>query len=174
MKKPLLAAAAFAVCALVFLIYSWVAYAGARGRAEDDRIDWENSRLARQEFAKVRRELEAADVADVPSIVPNVPDVMGKLRDECGIDTSQMEIRGTGAGAAEQTAHNVRFEDVRVDVMGVLLHKLRQSFKYMVVREITMQTGRSGEPGTFTWTLVVAIPKPLKSVSYTHLRAHET
>ena len=159
MNKPLIGAGAFALAALVFLLYSWYACAGTSTRAGEDRLDWEDSAKVRQQFTTLKQQLTAEPAAKPPRGNPNVPTIMGTLIKECQIDVGQMQVDASGSGPGEKSRHSVRLSGVRVDTMGVLLDKIEKAHAYLVTREIVMYATKGVPPGTFNWNLVIAVPE---------------
>jgi len=149
MNKPMLFAAVFVVAAIVFLIYSGVAYSGARAMADESRADWELTAKQRQDFTDLRGQLKQLDVTAPPRGRTDLIAIMGELRDKAGIDASQMQVRG----------ERVMFTGATIATMGELFNLIRTSHAYLIVREIRMQPTPKAEPGQFNWTLMVSIPE---------------
>ena len=163
MNKHLIAAAAFSVCTLVFLIYSWAVYTGASAEAEDNTLYWENTSLARAEFAKLEPRVVDAHIAPPPPAnPPEISAIMGQLAKDSGIGVAP-RVDKTGAAPTEQSAHIVTFDSVNVETMGTLLENINKTkYAWLVSREISMHAARGAAPGVFNWRLTIAVPKPAK------------
>ncbi len=157
MKKPLIGAAAFALAALVFLIYSAARYGSDATAAEERKEAWEDTATLRMQLVQTKRELQQASIPDPPKGRVDVPGTLGELIKQCGIDTNQMKIDAAAAGANEQSRSSVRLTNVPIQAMGQLFRLIQSRHPYLTVREIKMQSVRDN-PGSFTWSVQIAVP----------------
>lgn len=159
MSKSMIAALGFSVCALAFLLYSWVAYGGASADAEDAKLYWESAESLRRQFVTLKGQLARIDTARKPTGSIDFYGLMSKLRDECGI-TTKMDVTAASGAIGGQRDHTVRFSDVTVKTMGDLLAKLKARHGYLVVSDISMTASRSAvDPGHFNWKLTIGVPE---------------
>lgn len=164
-KKALTAAAAFTLAALVFLLWSWGNYSSAKTEAEDALYNWESSAAARRKFGDLQANSELKELAAAKTAREDVPGVMSKLVEECGLKIDQLRIDPAGAIGSEESASSVKLSDVNIGTMGDLLERLRNQHKGLSVREIVMTEPKEASPAMFNWSLVIGVPKQLTGTS---------
>jgi len=161
-NKPLIAVAGFTVLAAGVLVYFGTAYARARAEAAADRAAWRETEQLRSRLAATRQQFDALGVALPPRTAVDVPALLGELIKECGIDVNQMKVDADRPGAREQSRHRVHFLNVRLDVMGTLLEKIKTKHRSLEVRDIRMQAV-ADHPAEFIWDLEIASLSPQKA-----------
>lgn len=165
-NKSLMVATAFAIAALVFLIWSNGARSAAEIRAEDDVNAWKRSTAPMRTFAALVGHPALKSRTAAKSGATDVPATVGEIVPEVGLQTEQVRIDVTSAGTNEQAAYRIRIQNVSVAVMGKLLDRLRRQHGHLASREITMSAPpRDPVPGLFNWSMIVGVPKTARTSS---------
>jgi hypothetical protein len=152
--KSFIAALAFTVCALAFLIAMALRQSNAKADCQAALDHWNNSQAVRQEFVNTAE--AAKGIAPQRTGAVDLPTVLGELARQLGIDNPEISRQGSVRG---QARHSVVFQRLTLDTMGDLLDAIRRQHKYLTVRSIDASRAAGFAIAEFKWTLEIASPE---------------